>query len=146
MEVVRGVKPPVWYWIVAVLALLWALAGCFAFVTQMTMGAAELARLPAAQREVWEAMPGWVEGAYAVAVGAGLLGSAALLLRRRWAWELFALSLAGIVVQFGWTFLATPILGTLGPAATVPFPAIIAIVCIAEIVFARMAAARGWLS
>lgn len=146
MDALRNVKPPVWFWIVAGLATVWALLGCLAFFMQATMGAAELAKLPPAQREIWEMTPAWVLGAYAVAVGAGLLGSLALLARRRWAWELFALSLAAVIVQFGWTFLATPILTTVGPAGSIPFPLFIAVVCIAEIVFARSAAARGWLS
>jgi hypothetical protein len=139
-----GTKPPVWFWIVSVLSLLWSLIGCLACAMQVSMGPAEIAQLPPAQAEIFAMMPGWVKAAYVVAVGAGLLGSVALLMRRRWAQGLFVASLIGIVVQFGWTFLATPIMSTVG-ASAIPFPALIAVICIVLIWCSGLAARRGWL-
>jgi hypothetical protein len=72
-------------------------------------------------------MPGWAWAAYALAVWAGTLGALALLMRRRWAVTLFALSLAGVVVQFGWTFLGTDIVARKG-AVTAAFPMVIALI------------------
>lgn len=137
-------RVPNWYWAVAALALLWEAMGCFAYVTQVTMDAAALARLPAAQRDIWAAMPGWAIGAYAVAVWAGLLGAIGLLLRRGWARWAFAASLAAVVVQFGWVFLATPILTTVGPSA-IAFPAFILLAAALWLWFSVTAARRGWL-
>jgi hypothetical protein len=137
-------RVPGWYWAVAVLALLWEAAGCFAYFTQVTMEAAELARLPAAQRDIWAAMPAWVVGAYAVAVWVGLTGAVGLLLRRRWARIAFAVSLIAVIVQFGWTFLATPILTTIGTSAAA-FPAFIALMAAILLWFSGLAARRGWL-
>ncbi len=137
-------RVPGWYWVVAVLALLWEAMGCYAYVTQVSMDSAALARLPAAQRDLWMAMPPWVTGAYAVAVWAGLIGALGLLLRRGWARLAFAASLVAVVVQFGWTFLATPILTTIGPSAA-GFPAFILLVAALLLWFAGFAAKRGWL-
>ncbi|MEA3008549.1 MAG: hypothetical protein QOJ91_241 [Sphingomonadales bacterium] len=137
-------RVPSWYWAVAALALLWEAMGCFAYVTQVTMDSAALAKLPAAQRDIWAAMPGWAVGAYAVAVWAGLLGGIGLLLRRGGARLAFAASLAGVVVQFGWVFLATPILTTVGPSA-VALPAFILVVAALLLWFSVSAARRGWL-
>lgn len=144
MIVRETINPPKWFWIVAVLALLWSLAGCFAYVTQTTMGEEELAKLPQAQREIWAMMPGWVTGAYAIAVFSGLLGSIALLLRRAWARPLYIVSLIAVIVQFGWTFLATPIMSTVGPSA-IGFPAFIIIAAAALAWFSGVATLRGWL-
>jgi hypothetical protein len=137
-------RVPGWYWAAAAAALLWEAMGCYAYLTQVSMGSAELARLPAEQREIWAAMPGWAVGAYAVAVWAGLLGAVGLLLRRAWARLAFAASLLGVIVQFGWSFLATPILRSMGASAAA-FPAFIFVVAALLLWFASSAAKRGWL-
>jgi len=137
-------RVPGWYWAVAVVALLWEAMGCYAYVTQVSMDSAALAQLPARQREIWAAMPAWATGAYAVAVWVGLLGAIALLLRRRWARLAFAASLLGVIVQFGWTFLATPILSDMGASAAA-FPAFIFLVAALLLWFSGVATKRGWL-
>lgn len=140
----ESVGVPKWYWAVAVVALLWALAGCFAYVTQVGMSAEDLARLPQAQQDIWNAMPAWVTAAYAVAVWAGLGGAIGLLLRKAWARPLYLLSLLGIVVQFGWVFLATDILTTVGPSSAA-FPAFILIAGVALVWFADHSRKRSWI-
>ncbi|HEX8064176.1 MAG TPA: hypothetical protein VF535_13300 [Allosphingosinicella sp.] len=135
---------PGWYWLLAALALLWEAVGCYAYLTQVSMDSAELARLPELQRDVWAAMPAWATGAYAVAVWSGLLGALGLLLRRSWAGLAFGASLAGVILQFGWTFLATPILDRMGASAAA-FPAFILIVAVLLLWFSSRAAKRGWL-
>lgn len=137
-------RVPGWYWAVAGVALLWEAMGCYAYVTQVSMDSAALARLPAEQRDIWAAMPGWAVGAYAVAVWAGLLGAIGLVLRRSWARLAFAASLLGVIVQFGWTFLATPILETMGASAAA-FPAFILLAAALLLWFSGVAAKRGWL-
>jgi hypothetical protein len=118
--------------------------GCFAYWSQVTMTAADLAQLPQAQQDVWRAMPKWVIGAYAVAVWSALLGVIGLLLRRRWARPLLLLSILGIIGQFGWTFLATDLLKAQGPASAA-FPLFILLAGLAMLWLANTAAARGWL-
>jgi hypothetical protein len=137
-------RVPAWYWAVAALALLWEAMGCYAYVSQVSMDSAALAQLPAAQRDIWASMPAWATGAYAVAVWAGLVGAAGLLLRRDWARLAFAASLAGVIVQFGWTFLATPVLATIGKSAAA-FPAFILLVAALLLWFSFAATRRGWL-
>jgi hypothetical protein len=135
---------PAWYWVVAMLALLWEAAGCYAYLTQVSMKAADMGGLPAAQRDLWLSMPVWVWSAYAVAVWIGLSGALALLMRHRWARAMFILSLAAAVVQFGWVFLATPALARLGASAAV-LPVCIIVIGAALVWFASMAARRFWL-
>ena len=135
---------PGWYWAVAAAALLWEAMGCYAYVSQVSMDAADLARLPAAQRDMWLAMPAWAKGAYAVAVWAGLIGAVGLLLRRRWARLAFALSLIAVIVQFGWAFLGTSILSTMG-ASSLAFPLAVLLVAALLLWFSGVATKRGWL-
>lgn len=137
-------RVPGWYWAAALGALAWNGFGCFMYVSQVGMDAAEMARLPAEQQEVWRAMPAWAVGAYALAVWVGLLGAIGLLLRRRWARLAFAVSLAAVVVQFGWTFFGTAIFDRMGPSA-IAFPAFIILVAALLFWFAQVAAKRGWL-
>ena len=136
---------PMWFWIVAALALLWQAAGCWAYVSQMTMSEEARAALPAAQRDIWAAMPAWATGAYAVAVWSGLAGAVLLLLRRKWAQWAFALSLLGVLVQFGWFFLGNPHVGRMPLAESAPFPAFITVLAVALLWFSWWAGKRGWL-
>jgi hypothetical protein len=135
---------PGWFWAAAIVALLWELAGCYAYLTQISMDAADLAKLPAGQAEMWRTMPIWAKCAYAVAVWVGLTGAIALLMRRRWAREAFAVSLLAVLVQFGWAFLGTPMLRTLGLSAA-GFPILIILAAAVLFWFAGWATRRGWL-
>jgi hypothetical protein len=82
---------PGWFWIVAVLALLWEGMGCYAYLTQIG--------------SVDDTMPVWISAAFAVAVWVGLSGAILLLMRQRLARTAFAVSLLAVLVQFGGTIL-----------------------------------------
>ncbi len=138
-------RAPGWYWIVAVLALLWGAAGCFAYVSQVTISPEDFARLPAPQQQIWSTMPGWATGAYAVAVWISLAGAVALLLRRRLARTAYLVSLIAVLIQFGWVFLASPILSLYPIGEAVTFPLVIVVLGVFLLWFANMAARRGWL-
>lgn len=135
---------PAWYWAVAVLALLWELGGCYAYLTQVSMKPTAMAALDPAERSLWTSMPAWIWAAYAVAVWVGLTGAIALLMRQRWASQAFIVSLVAIVVQFGWVFLVTPILSVKGPSSAA-FPAVIFLVGLFLVWFSTWATKRGWL-
>lgn len=135
---------PAWFWAVAVIALLWEAMGCFAYLGQMTMTPEQMAALPPAERDIWRAMPAWLSGVYAVAVWVGLTGALGLLLRRRWARICFIVSLVAVLIQFGWTFVATPILTTIGPVAA-GFPLLIIVVAALLAWFSGKAIQWGWL-
>jgi hypothetical protein len=137
--------PPRWYMIVSALAFLWTLFGVAAFVMDVTMSAAALAEMPEAQRQLFEARPAWIVAVYAVAVFSGVAGAAGLLLRRRWVVSVLALSLAAIVVQFGYVFIVMDAIAQIGAAAAVPLPAAVFFIAAGLLRFAVVAARRGWL-
>ena len=144
MEQIGKARVPVWYWVVPILALLWEACGCYAYLTQVRMKAADMGALPAAQRDLWLAMPAWIWSAYAIAVWVGLLGALALLMRSRLARPAFLVSLAGAIVQFGWTFLVRHALSVLGASAAA-LPAAIILIGAFLIWFASAASRWGWL-
>lgn len=136
---------PTWFVATMALLLLWALAGVAACAGHVMAGE----QMAAAQGE-WDiaffrALPAWFAWDYAVATGASLAGAIALLRRSRLAMVLYAVSLAAVVVQFGYVFLATDLIAHKGAAATVPFPAFIAAMGVLQIAVARIALRRGWL-
>ena len=91
--------PPSWLKVVAVVALLWNLLGCFAFFADLRLSPEDLAKLAEAQQALYAGRPAWAVAATAVAVFGGVLGSLGLLLRKKWSFVVLLLSLIGILVQ-----------------------------------------------
>ncbi|MES2288267.1 MAG: hypothetical protein V4530_00910 [Pseudomonadota bacterium] len=139
-------KPPTWFWIVAVLAILWECMGCMSYLQEVTMTPAQLAAMPVEQRDIWLMMPSWLFGVFAIAVWIGLAGAIALLLRKRLARSLFIVSLVAIVVQFGWVFTQTPILQKMSFGEAAGLPIAIFVIGAVLVWFAGFATKRGWLS
>ncbi|RMF37307.1 MAG: hypothetical protein D6753_17880 [Planctomycetota bacterium] len=137
-------QPPIWFTITAWVALVWNLMGLLAFVGQVSISQEQLAELPDAERALYDNIPMWASVAFGVAVLAGTLGCVALLLRRRWAWHLFVLSLVGVIVQNVHGFLMSDALAVYGVQALVMVGMIVAI-GIGLILLSSMATARGWL-
>ncbi|OHE84119.1 MAG: hypothetical protein A2579_02185 [Lysobacterales bacterium RIFOXYD1_FULL_69_11] len=144
MSTITAPALPKSFWIIATIALLWNLLGLAMFAMQVTMSPESLAALPAEQRQVYEATPMWINAAFGVAVVAGVLGAIALLMRRRWAAMLFAISLVALVVQILGAFLVTPAWAAYGAAGLV-MPLLLLAISAALWSYARKAAARGWL-
>jgi hypothetical protein len=138
-------RAPKWFTLAAVLLLLWGIAGCVAFYSHARFGADAMPGATGYDRRLFASLPGWYNIVYGIAVGGGLLGALALLLRSRWAATLFAISLVAVVVQFGWTFLATDLLAAKGAGETVPFPLFITAVAVAQLWLARHGLRKGWL-
>ena len=139
-------KPPTWYWVVSGFALLWMLFGVMAWVMDLMTDEAGLAELSEAQRQLYAARPQWLFAVYGVAIFSGLAGAVGLLLRKSWASMLLGLSLAAIIVQFGYTFFAMHAVEALGAAAAIPFPLVIFVIGVALVWFARRSRKVGWVN
>jgi hypothetical protein len=135
---------PTWFKVVAVLALLWNLLGCFAFFSDVRLSQEDLAKLPQAQQALYAARPGWAVAATAVAVFGGALGSTGLLLRKKWASPVFLLSLLGILVQDFGLFVLAGGASLAGPVALV-LQAVVLAVGIGLVLLSRKGIARDWL-
>lgn len=136
---------PKWLKIVAVIALLWNLLGCWAFALDLRLSPDDVAALPDAEKALHAARPTWAVIATAVAVIAGALGSLGLLLGRKWSFVLFVLSLAGILVQDYGLFVLVDAVALAGPVVAV-MQGIVLLIGIALVLLSRKGITRGWLT
>lgn len=137
-------KTPTWFKVVAALALLWNLLGCFAYFSDLRLSPEDLAKLAQAQQALYAARTGWAVVATAVAVFGGALGCIGLLLRRKWALPVFVVSLLGIVVQDFGLFVLAHGARLAGPVAVV-IQAVVLAIGIGLVLLSRKGIARGWL-
>lgn len=132
------------FWIIAALILIWNLIGDAAYVMQAGADLDTLAKTDPVTAEAFRSMPGWAWAAYAAAVWGGTAGAVLLLMRRKVAWIFFAVSLVGVVVQFGWSFLGFRMIAAKGWSTAI-FPAVIFAIAFASLLYARAKAADGTL-
>jgi hypothetical protein len=86
----------------------------------------------------------WLFVVYAVAVFGGLVGTIGLLMRKTWSTIALGLSLAAIVIQFGYTLLVMDAIGLLGASAALPFPITIFAIAVLLLWFSLRAKKSGW--
>jgi hypothetical protein len=143
MTDLSDVRPPTWFWIVAVLGLLWELFGVAMYL--MHVGVLPNSQeMSEAERSLMESSPVWVTALFAISVFGGALGTLGLLLRKRWARPLLVLSLIAVILQFGGWLLVTDAIAVMGPSVFV-MPAVIVAVAILLAWLATVGVKRGWL-
>ncbi|KQN25762.1 hypothetical protein ASE86_06035 [Sphingomonas sp. Leaf33] len=145
MKAIGRAKAPAWFWLVAVLLALWGAMGVFACIQQFRLGADAMGPADDYYRALYAGLPAWYNIVYAVAVGAGFVGSVALFLRSRLAKLLFIVSLIAVIVQFGWLFATTDMVAVRGFAVAAGFPIFIVVVAVFQIWLAGLAIRRGWI-
>jgi len=139
-----SVKPPVRFWVVSVIALLWNLLGVMNYLNQAFNQVALMEAMDQAQREVFEGIPAWATAAFAIAVFSGTLASIGLLVRKKWARPLFIVSLVAVVIQFAhWLFISNAV-EAFGPS-TYGMPIVVVLIGIYLIFFAKKGIEKGWL-
>ena len=132
-------KPPVWFWIIAVIALIWNGLGVLAYLAQAFATDEMIAAMPAEQQaEFLVEYPAWYTAAFAMAVFCGALGSIALLIRKKWATVLFIVSFLAAIVQHAYLYSTVENM-------SLAMPIMIIVVCAALIWFATMSASKGWI-
>jgi hypothetical protein len=136
---------PRYYWVIAIVALLWNLVGVLAYVTQVTMTEDAIHAMPLEQQALYADVPVWATSAYAIAVTAGTIGCLLLLLRSAWAVPVFLVSLAGVLVQMYHAFVMAGAYKVLGPKSIV-MPTLIVAIGVALIWFSRIAKEKRWIS
>lgn len=92
-------KPPIHFWIIAVIAVLWNAVGVFDYLATQIGLESYLSAFTEEQRAYFEGLPTWAIAAWALATHAALLGSLVMLIRWRWAYHLFIVSLVALLAS-----------------------------------------------
>ena len=100
-------KLPIYFWIVAIVGLLWNLMGLSAFIGEVSMSQEAFDALPESTRELSQMAPKWLNAFFGIATITGVLGCIALMIRFRSCVMLFLVSLLCAAVQIGFSWFGT---------------------------------------
>ncbi|TVZ59785.1 hypothetical protein NA63_2322 [Flavobacteriaceae bacterium MAR_2010_105] len=138
-------KPPIWYWIVSVIALIWNAMGVIQYLGQAYNTDAFREQYTAEQLELMANTPSWVTAAFALAVFGGIVGAIALLLRKKWAYHLFLISLLAVTAQMIYNLFVIDSIAIYGPGAAA-MTAMIILFALLLLWFSKKAISKGWIS
>jgi len=133
------VKPPVWFWIVSVIAFIWNGLGVDGFLGQAYNTERYQSSFTPEQLEIAANAPSWTMRAFAVAVFAGVIGSIALLIRKKWAFSFYLISLIAVIAQMGY-FLINGHYDNIGMTIS------IIVFAMFLLWFSKKAIAKGWIT
>ena len=137
-------RTPVHLWIVGVLSLLWNLMGAFDYLATELRLDFYMSQFSEEQLAYFHGFPAWAVAGWAFAVWSSVVGSIALLARRRWAVWAFAVAIAGMVVSSLYTLVLSKGVEMMGGGAVV-FTLVIWAVAIFLLLYSRAQAKRGVL-
>lgn len=135
---------PVWFWVVAVLAVLFNSGGVMNYLTMQLAPDAMMAQMTAEQQAYFNAFPAWYVAVYALTTHLSLIAAVLLLLRRAWAVPAFAAACALYALSLVYHYVLSGAAGIMGAGANV-FSAVIGLQLVALFLLARWAKAQGVL-
>ena len=138
-------KPNIWFWIIAVVALIWNAMGVMRYLMQAYNTESFRAEFTEAQLVAFDGNPAWLTGVFAIAVFSGLLGCIAMLIRKKLAVLLFGLSLLTVLVQMIYLWLATDSIEVFGKVHGIVMPLIVIVIAIFLYFYNKGAAQKGWI-
>ena len=145
MAIVR-VKPPIWFWIVAILLALWEAIGAWGCVEQIRLGAEAWPAADAYDRTLYTSLPAWYNPVYGVATFGGLIAALLLLMRSRLAVVFFTVSLIAVIVMFGYVLAATDLIAHKGAGTAVTLPLIIFVLALFAVWVSLVSRQRRWIA
>ena len=140
-----NVNTPWHLWLAGILALLWNCAGAFDYLMTQTRNPSYLSSFTPEQLTYYSSFPKWVVATWALSVWGGVVGSVLLLLRRRLAVPVFVVSLAAMLPTFFHNYVLTNGLAIMGGGGSLIFTAVIVVVGVALLMYARNLASKGVL-
>ena len=137
-------KPAAWFWIIAVIGLLWNLGGVYSFILHITMSEETVQTMSDDERSLYTNFPGWVLVTYCVAVFGSTIGSVLLLMRKSVATPVLITSFVAIVLQMIYTIFLSKAVEVHGPQA-LGVPSLVIIYGALLVWTSMKASAKGWL-
>ena len=133
---------PKWYMPVAIVALLWNLMGCAAYLMDVTLTPEAVAAMSPDQQALYAARPAWAVAVYAIAVWGGALGCVGLIMKKRWAKGALLASLLGLIAQDIALFGMSPVAIETSVYA---LQGMVLMIAVLLLLLANKAARQGWL-
>ncbi|MFT5863312.1 MAG: hypothetical protein ACI828_001969 [Flavobacteriales bacterium] len=122
-------KPNTWFWVIAVIALLWNLVGLFNFLAATFMKDALAETSTPEELELMNALPSWYFIFFGIATIVGFLACITMLMRKKSTVLLFLISLIAVLVTEAYWLLGTDLLEVMGSIAAV-LPIVVIIISI----------------
>lgn len=120
----KKAKPPVWYWIVSFVAMLWGANGVLSFILKECQ---------------WGNVFSGITIGLGISVFAGLIGSILLSLKNSYAGVVYVISFLAILIQQGyWVFMSRDRVSMVYLITSL-------LIGLAMILFSRTAKNKGWL-
>jgi len=138
-------KTPWHLWTIGAISLLWNAVGAVDFIMTQTKNQAYMGQFTPEQLEYFYGFPHWVVISWGVATGGSVLGSLLLLLRRKLALPVNLVVVLAMGPTFTHNFILSDgfrIMGGVGPAI---FTAVIVLIGLLLLVYARAMVKRGVL-
>jgi hypothetical protein len=124
-------------WIVGALALLWNSIGAMDYVMTQTANEAYLSAYTDEELAFFFSMPAWTVAAWAIAVWGSVLGAILLLLRKRLSVQVFLVSLLAQVATAFENYVLSNGMEIMGSAWELAFTAVIFLIALALLLYAR---------
>ena len=141
----QSTKVPGWFWVVAIIALIWNIMGVMAYLGQAFMTDEAMQMMTQAEQDLYNSTPSWATAAFAFAVWAGLLGCILLLLRKKLAYSMFIISIMGVLIQSINSFFLSNAVEVYGTQGMVMSTLIIGF-AVFLLWFSKRSISRGWLN
>jgi len=135
---------PKWYWVVAIIFLLWNLMGVVSFFYHTFITDEALQKLPEAERDLYNSYPLWTKIVFAIAVLGGAIGSIGLIMKKKWTKPAAIVSLAAIIPQMIHNLFFTNSGEVYGPANVV-MPVLVIIFGVLLVWFTSVGVKKSWL-
>ena len=131
-------KPPVWFWIISILALIWNSMGVNQYLQQAYNTEAFKSMVSTEELEMIGLLPTWYTAVFAIAVFAGALGCILLLLRKKLAYFVLLLSLISVLFQMGYITFSINMANIMTP--------FIVIAAVLLVLFSKHSKKKNWIN
>lgn len=143
------VKPPIWFWIVGIIALIWNLMGVYAYLADAYITQEVITQLPERQQILYSYdFPDWYTACYALAVFCGALGCLFLIIRKSWAVPMFVISFIAVLGQILHNYILNDVYAEMKLTLTtfeLSMAIAIPVIALLLLLFSRDSKCRGWL-
>ncbi len=131
-------KPPIWFWIASVLALIWNAMGVDQYIGQAYKTERWQSQLTSELLEIANNVPAWYRATFAIAVFAGVLGCILLLLKKKLAYKVLLLSLIAVLIQMSYVTFSLDMANVMTP--------MIIVVALFLVWLSKKSISKGWIS